>query len=252
MSAQLRSQEALEELKKSNPYAEKYANKIAAIQKTKPEEFLARIEAQQKKEMAEEKQRSYSELMNPKKPIDKKPAEIPYKKLEDVMKMDLIKDASVEDITKIWLEYHKQKEVIAAVIPIAIFDKLMERSKQYPIFIFPVPRSQGFEFMMLQFAANVIHFTPLLCYQVHKENAPECLSMVHYTEYREQGIVLMRGEYDSKILSAQEAQCLANQLQLYYTQDNPSKLELLKRFTKTPEKFSHMDVIKELENLQLV
>lgn len=168
MSAQLRSQEALEELKKSNPYAEKYANKIAAIQKTKPEEFLARLEAQKQKEVAEEKQRSYSELMNPKKPIEKKPAEIPYKKLEDVMKLDLLEDASVEEITKIWLEYHKQKEVIAAVIPTAIFDKLMERSKKYPIFLFPVPRSQGFEFMMLQFAANTIHFTPLLCYQVRE------------------------------------------------------------------------------------
>lgn len=32
--------------------------------------------------------------------------------------------------------------------------------------------------------------------QVHKENAPECLTMVHYTELAEKGIILMRGEYD--------------------------------------------------------
>lgn len=124
---------------------------------------------------------------------------------------------------------------------------------------------------MFQFAANAVHFTPLLCYQVseailvrqkfelimklfqvHKENAPECLNIVHYTEFKEQGIVLMRGEYDTKVLTAQEAQCLANQLQLYYTQSQPRKLELLESFTKTPEKFKHDDVIKELETLQLV
>lgn len=88
--------------------------------------------------------------------------------------------------------------------------------------------------------------------QVHKENAPECLNIVHYTEYKDQGIILMRGEYDSKVITGQEAQCLANQLQLYYTQNTPSKIELLDTFTKSPDKFKHMDVIKELENLQIL
>lgn len=62
----------------------------------------------------------------------------------------------------------------------------------------------------------------------------------------------MRGEYDTKVLTAQEAQCLANQLQLYYTQNNPKKLEILETFTKSPDQFKHIDVIKELENLQIV
>lgn len=99
-------------------------------------------------------------------------------------------------------------------------------------------------FEVAQFTINFL--------QVHKENAPECLNIVHYTEFKEQGIVLMRGEYDTKVLTAHEAQCLANQLQLYYTQSHPRKLEILETFTKTPEKFQHADVIKELENLQIV
>lgn len=61
----------------------------------------------------------------------------------------------------------------------------------------------------------------------------------------------MRGEYDTNILTPQEAQCLANQLKLYYSQCNPRKMEILETFTKTPEKFKHMDVIKELENLEI-
>lgn len=188
--------------------------------------------------------------MNPKKGAEAK-AEIPYKKLEDLMKLDLIEGKPVEEIRQIWLEYHQQKDVIAAAIPTETFEMLMSNAKKYPVFIFPIPRSQGFEFIMLQFAANAIHFTPLLCYQVHKENAPECLNMVHYTEFKDQGIVLMRGEYDTKVLTAQEAQCLGNQLQLYYTQNHPSKLQILETFTKTPEKFKHVDVIKELENLKI-
>lgn len=188
--------------------------------------------------------------MNPKKTIDTK-SELPYKKLEDIMKLDLIEGRSAQEISTIWLEYHKLKDTIAAAIPTQVFTNLMETARKHPIFIFPIPRSQGFEFMMFQFAANTVHFTPLLCYQVHKENAPECLNIVHYTEFKDQGIVLMRGEYDSNVISAQEAQCLANQLQLYYTQNNPRKLALLENFTKKPENFNHMDVIKELETLEI-
>lgn len=48
MSAKLRAEEALEELKKANPYYEKYASKIATLQQTSPDEFLNRIEKVEK------------------------------------------------------------------------------------------------------------------------------------------------------------------------------------------------------------
>lgn len=47
MSSTPRFEKAVEELK-SNPYFEKYAKKIATLQETSPEEFLARIEANEK------------------------------------------------------------------------------------------------------------------------------------------------------------------------------------------------------------
>lgn len=49
MSAKLRAEEAMEELKKKNPYYEKYASKLATVQQTSPEEFLNRIESVEKK-----------------------------------------------------------------------------------------------------------------------------------------------------------------------------------------------------------
>ena len=37
--------------------------------------------------------------------------------------------------------------------------------------------------------------------KAHKENAPECLNMVHYPELAEtKGVVLMVGEYDKDVL----------------------------------------------------
>lgn len=189
--------------------------------------------------------------MNPKQKLAQEQAELPNKKLTDIMKLELIADKEAEEISKIWIEYHKTKDVLAATLTTAQYETLTARAKEHPIFLLPLPRSEGFEFFMLQFAANTVHFTPLLAYQVHHENAPECLTLVHYTETQDKGIVLMRGEYDTKVLTAQEAQCLANELQMFYYKTDESKSKLLETFTKRPDQFKHMDLIQEVENIQL-
>ncbi|SPP80452.1 ATP synthase mitochondrial F1 complex assembly factor 1 [Drosophila guanche] len=248
------AEEAVEKLKESNPYYWKYAEKIAKIQQTSAEEFLDRVERVVNPiKDGQSQARSYSELLNPKQELDKKQdaAELPHKKLSDIMKLELLADKSAEDLSQIWIEYHKTKEVLAATLTTAQYDTLMCRAKEHPIFLLPLPRSEGFEFFLLQFAANTVHFTPLLAYQVHHENAPECLTVVHYTEVQDKGVVLMRGEYDSKVLTAQEAQCLANELQMFYYKTDESKMKLLETFTKRPDEFKHTDLIKEVENIQL-
>lgn len=108
---------------------------------------------------------NYSELLNPKAKV-KKPDEIPHKQLADLMKLDLVQDKTADEVAQIWLEYHKQKDVLNATIPVEKFDALMDRARKHPMFIVPLPRSEGFEFFLFQFAANTVHFTPLLCYQV--------------------------------------------------------------------------------------
>lgn len=76
--------------------------------------------------------------------------------------------------------------------------------------------------------------------------------MVHYTELKDsKGIVLMRGEFDKNVVDAKEAQCLANQLQLYYTQNDPNKIRLLDIFTNKPDEFKHADLVKEIESISL-
>ncbi|XP_011193221.1 ATP synthase mitochondrial F1 complex assembly factor 1 [Zeugodacus cucurbitae] len=253
MSAMRRAEEALDKMKEKNPYFDKYAEKIAKLQQTSPEEFLDRVDKVVNPiKDGKSQSRTYSELLNPKQPRKEQVAnEIPYKKLTDIMKLELIEDKTADEISSIWYEYHKTKDVLAATLTVNQFDTLMERAKQYPIFLLPLPRSEGFEFIMLQFAANAVHFTPLLAYQVHAENAPECLTIVHYTETKDKGVVLMRGEYDSKVLTGQEAQCLANELQMFYCKSEESKLKLLETFNRKPNEFKHMDLIKEVENIQL-
>ncbi|KAJ8965030.1 hypothetical protein NQ314_004428 [Rhamnusium bicolor] len=253
MTTPRKMQEVLEDLK-GNPYYDKYAAKISKLQKEDPTQFTSRVEVIAKKTTKIEapKQRQYSQLLHPKEKIPE-PVQIKQEPLEKIMKTELIKDKSAEEITDIWEKYHIQKDYcIAATIPAADFAKLNENSEKFPTFLFALPRSQGYEFIMCQFAQNSVHFTPLLYYQVHKENAPECLTITHYVEFKDnKGIVLMRGEYDKNVIDAREAQCLANQLQLYYVQEEPERKKLLETFNLKPDEFKHMDLIKQVESISL-
>lgn len=254
MTTSRKMQEVLDDLKK-NPYYDKYAGKIAQLQKEDPSSLLERIEEKTKVDTRTIKppdERDYSKLLEPKTKILES-VQTKQESLEKIMKIDLIKDKNPDEIKTIWEQYHIQKDyTIAAIIPSTDFDRMIESSQKYPLFLFPLPRSQGFEFIMCQFSENTVHFTPLLYYQIHKENAPECLTLTHYDDLKDsKGIVLMRGEYDTNIIDAKEAQCLVNQLQMYYIQDEPEKKHLLEIFTKKPDEFKHMDLIKQLESLSI-
>ena len=57
------------------------------------------------------------------------------------------------------------------------------------------------------------------------------------------------GESDVKVCPLSDARFLYNQLVLYYlkSSENDDKFKLLQTFVKTPDKFKHMDIIKQLE-----
>lgn len=245
------SKEQIEELQK-NPYFDKYADKIANLQKTSPEEFLNRLaEKEAKKQSLSLKPKDFFLPTAPKtsKTVMGHDKE---KTLEKVMKTELLGDKTPEEISVIWSEHWNTKDAVAAIIPAKTFAIMQERFKEHTTFLFPLPRDQGYEFVVVQFLGKEAHFTTLINFQAHKENAPECLSMVHYTELvEEKGIVLMVGEYDKDVLGPKEAKCLADQVEIYYSRPSPRKLELMEAFTKQPAYFQHNDLIEEMNNLSL-
>lgn len=64
MSAQLRAEKVVEKLKEQNPYYEKYAQKIAKLQQTSPEEFLNRIEKSNEQKVQQMKKSKEQERYN--------------------------------------------------------------------------------------------------------------------------------------------------------------------------------------------
>jgi len=55
----------------------------------------------------------------------------------------------------------------------------------------------------------------------------------------------------SEYQNAREAKCLADQVEIYYSRPNETKLDLLAKFTNSPQYFNHMDLIKEMNNLEI-
>jgi len=229
--------------------------KIAQLQKKNPEEFLARIEAKTATDQGA-KPKDFSLPGQAKQKLEASALGIgqepKQKSLESVVKLELLADKSAKEIEEIWCKHFSSKDAVAAVIPAQTYKQMQERFQEFNTFLFPLPRDMGYEFFVVQFLKNEAHFTSLINYQAHKENAPECLNMMHYTELAEdKGIVLMVGEYDKDVLSSNEARCLADQVEMYYSRPSEKKVDLMVKFTKTPTLFSHEDLINEMNNITL-
>ena len=250
------NKEEMDELK-NNPYYDKYAAKIAKLQNTSPEEFLRRLEATSTKSKPSscEKGNDFSLPTKPKTGMSGSQASLltHEKTLNSIMKVDLLKEKSKEGITEIWRMHHSNIDAVSAVIPADTWRDMEKRFLEYKTFLFPLPRKEGYEFIVVQFLGKSAHFTTLINYQAHQENAPECLTLDHYTEFlQDKEIVLMVGRYDTNLLSIQEAQCLANQVEMYYCSPSEEKRVLLDKFTKSPDKFKHSDLIEQLEKIDLL
>lgn len=257
----------IDETLAKNPFYEKYASKITTLQQNDPQKLAEKLEQlttgskavpsktqtstgssgfstaspYSKKSDIQEQQDSKGRFMQSK-----------TKLLSGIMKTELLADKSFEEIQQIWHEYFKDKVTVSGVLSKPIYEQLHPRTMQYPTFLFPLPRDEGYEFLVCQFAGNEGHFTSLINFQTYGENAPECLTLVFYPDLAdEKNIVLLRGDYDKNMLNGQEAQCLVNQVVLYYAQPDERKLQLLERFTKQPDTFQHMDLVQELENIKL-
>jgi ATP synthase F1 complex assembly factor 1 len=250
-TSQTMSEEQIEELKK-NPYFDKYADKLAKLQNTSPEEFLARLSAHEDGKKAPASAPKQKDFSLPGRARAGGSGGAGVKSLDKVVKLDLLVGKEKEEIAQIWTHHFKEKDSICAVIPAETYKIMQKRFQEFGTFLFPLPRQNGYEFVMVQFQGNEAHFTTLINFQAHHENAPECLSLVHYTELMEEkGIVLMAGEFDKDALSIAEAKCLADEVEIYYSRPSPSKLELLRKFKYEPAYFHHKDLINEINSLSI-
>ncbi|KAF9167857.1 hypothetical protein DFQ27_009439 [Actinomortierella ambigua] len=171
--------------------------------------------------------------------------------LDKIMKLELLKDLSADDITKIWVQRHlNMDDTISAVIPGETYKKMLERSKKYPLFLIPLRHEAGVELYLMQFNFHQVIFTSLLEYKTHGENSRPYLTLTHYPDLIDsKNIVLMKGTVNDepRILTVDQAQVLVFGMQQYYVSDNADKLKLLETFHKQPAQFDHERLIELTE-----
>lgn len=264
-----------------NPFYQKYQDKIRRAQQNlmdtnakhdlSPEEMRIRDNLKQLEESLD-KSKSTSDQNDLKSPTPDVQKESNHnqsssssrpKRLEDVVHLDLLKKHEADEIKEIWSKHHsKIEDCIYSVIDSDVYNRIYDLATQYPLFLYPLPRSNkmsddrenpenervGYEFFLGQFNHHVFYFTPLILYQRYGENAPASLILNHFPELSsEKNLVLMNGEYDKKTISLMEAQCLANQINLFYASDDHKKKMLLHIFNRDPKSFNHQHLIQEFE-----
>jgi ATP synthase F1 complex assembly factor 1 len=86
------------------------------------------------------------------------------------------------------------------------------------------------------------------------ENAPGIMTILYYDDLvSTKNIIFEMAEMDDKQLKMPEASYLIHQLKLYFLKANETdeKYKLLECFNRTPDKFKHMDIIKQIESENL-
>ncbi|MED6268595.1 ATP synthase mitochondrial F1 complex assembly factor 1, partial [Characodon lateralis] len=170
------------------------------------------------------------------------------KTLGSILNLEMIKDKTGEEIAQLWMQYFSTKDTISAAIPSQIYEVILGRSKSCPMFLFALPQKEGYEFFVGQWSRHELHFSSLINIQTLGENAPSQLILYHYPDLEEEkGVVLMTAEMDPKFITVHQAQCLANQVQLFYGTQRQETYRLVETFNHHPEDFKHMSVIAELE-----
>ncbi|XP_069795056.1 ATP synthase mitochondrial F1 complex assembly factor 1 [Narcine bancroftii] len=241
---------------RANPYYSKYQRKIQELRRIKPAEYETRM---LKKEvtmqpLGHSKQAEFVKFMEEKskqvseRASGKRIGFTKDKTLQSILNLDMVKDKTPDEIAQIWNLYFASKNTISAVIPSATFDLMHRRSQKCPTFLYALPRQTGYEFFVGQWSATELHFSSLINFQSLGENSPSQLIIYHYPDLqKEKGIVLLTAEIDSTFLSIQDAQCLANEAQLFYATDCQRTFNLVKTFNLKSSDFKHMSVIAEIE-----
>nr|XP_046247943.1 ATP synthase mitochondrial F1 complex assembly factor 1 [Scatophagus argus] len=242
-----------------NPFYSKYQDKIQKLRSAKPQEYKARLEKRheaKREVLGHSKQAEFVRLMEQELEKRDKTAAgdgasggfTKNKTLGSILNMEMIRDKTGEEIAELWMKYYSTKDTVSAVIPKQIYELIFSRSQSCQMFLYALPQQEGYEFFVGQWCGHELHFTSLINVQTLGENAPSQLILYHYPDLKEEkGVVLMTAEMDPKFITVHQAQCLANQVQLFYGTQRQETYRLVETFNHQPADFKHMSVIAELE-----
>lgn len=204
-----------------------------------------------------------SGLTKGKGPIDPNQSGAPFKTLNSFLNYEKIKELSKQEVEFLWRAKWLNKEnVLCAVVPVNVFDKLMLTAKSNPVFVLPLPREisaeangenkdQGIELHYIQWqfvGPHTTHciITSLAEYKLHKEYAkPHTVFQFHSEMANDKKVIFMNGTVEPGTnVSVQDAQLLLLNVQRFYGamgEETPiakRRVQLLRDFTTGSPNFN--------------
>ncbi|XP_014665680.1 PREDICTED: ATP synthase mitochondrial F1 complex assembly factor 1-like [Priapulus caudatus] len=156
-----------------NPHYAKYGAKLERMRREAPDAFRAKVEEKTRKSETQKMAGdSYDERLTSSAPPPPAPAHLAPpmakpKTLYDIMKVDLLRGLSADEISLVWTEHHTSRGRLCAAVPAAAYERMAALARECPAFVFALPRGDGYETFLAQFSGNDCHFTPLLGYKTH-------------------------------------------------------------------------------------
>eukprot|EP00934_Nitzschia_sp_Nitz4_P001343 Nitzschia sp. Nitz4//scaffold174_size87051//10180//11038//NITZ4_005100-RA/size87051-augustus-gene-0.54-mRNA-1//1//CDS//3329538845//1343//frame0 len=160
------------------------------------------------------------------------------RKLDDILKKELVEDKSSEDITDLWYTYHEnQEKSIGLSLNGEEGNKVLERAPTSPFFVQPVFRENGYFMLVSQFQ-DPAHF--LLAYledfKMDPQRAQPLMTCSVFDDYASnKDITLVRSDIMNNAIEGEEGRKIVQCLLDAYSDDE--EFALVDAFNNNPSEF---------------
>lgn len=209
--------------------------------------------------------------------IDPNLKQAPYKKLDSYLNLNKISNLSPQQIEYLWrAKWGQNENVMSAVIPNEIFDKMYKHIRQNPVFVLPLPRKiigtetkesssqeEGMELHYIQWqfvGPNTIHcmLTSLEEFKLHNQYARPHTTLEFFRDLsKEKEVVLMKGTIEpNSNIKPHDAQLLLLNIQRFYgalgeeSVIAKKRIHLLESFTKATPEFNVDSLIELSQSME--
>jgi ATP synthase F1 complex assembly factor 1 len=169
------------------------------------------------------------------------------RKLDEIVKLDLLKGKSQDEVELIWKEYHKElKNTVGTVLSGEDGFKVLSRAQECSFFVQPIFREGGFFTLVSQFQSPSYFLLAYL--EEYKSDASTSQPLIAISVYNDlastKHITLIRGEVINKGILLEEGEKIIHQLIEAY-RDDDLFYGHVRTFNKNPSKFNYNNFLEQ-------
>jgi hypothetical protein len=170
------------------------------------------------------------------------------KRLNDILKKELIEKKSATEISDLWYTYHEGKENVHGIILDGqVAQPLLKRAASSPFFIQPIFREDGYFMLVSQFM-EPSHFIMayLEDYKMDPASAQTLLTFSVFDDFsneKDKNLTLVRADILNKGINDEEGLKVVRAMLDHYAKDD--EYVLVKAFNSKPDTFDTDDFIAQ-------